>query len=222
MEFLNTGISFLTDKTRNISSKAIFIILAIAFLVMLDNTLSFTYFYNVSQKNSQIIQISEILKDSTLSDYEIKKLLNLRRDIIEHATIKDKAYGYLTNLNFESSKEAISEDAKVINMTRNQTMHFLTSSWWLIFILVVGFITHIYEMLFKRTDVTGSSLGLLAGSIAFYLFALLLSKMLSYIPLINGDPLYNYVLNIILSGLIPLMFMLASKKKNKKLSPTTE
>ena len=107
-------IHFLTDKTRDLSSKALFIVFGIILLIFLDNTFSFSYYYNTSQKVTQIKEINEGIKDTTLSVSEKKKLIKLRSDIIEHKTLKDKAYDYLTNLNFETSDEENPETIKTV------------------------------------------------------------------------------------------------------------
>ena len=105
-------IHFLTDKSRSLSSKAAVIILTLLFLVVLDNTFSFSYYYNTSEKVTQLNEIRTILKDTSLSRLERDKLIKLRTNILDHKTFKDKSYDYLTNLNFESSTVISKEEPK--------------------------------------------------------------------------------------------------------------
>ncbi len=211
-------IHFLTDKTRNLSSKALFIVFGFILLIFLDNTFSFSYYYNTSQKVTQIKEINEGLKDTTLSVSEKKKLIKLRNDIIEHKTLKDKAYDYLTNLNFETSDEETTETIKTAEKEteRNYKIHFITSAWWLVLSFGIIAIALPFVLLTERKDIFTTLLGFIFMGGFAYLIALLLSKVFSFIPLIDNNPIYNYILNAILSGLILLIMILAGKNKNKK------
>ncbi|WP_417238631.1 hypothetical protein [Bizionia sp.] len=208
-------IHFLTDKTRNLSSKAVFIVFALLLLVFLDNTFSFSYYYNTSQKVTQIRQISEGLKDRTLSKSEKKKLLKLRTDILEHKTLKDITYDYLTNLNFETSDQIPTEIIET-ESKRNSTIHLLTSAWWILIPLGIVGIALPFALLIERKDIFTTLFGFVFLGGFGYLISLLLSKALSFIPLINNNPIYNYVLNFILSGILLFFFIIIGKKSNKK------
>ena len=208
-------IHFLTDKTRNLSSKALFIVFGFILLIFLDNTFSFSYYYNTSQKVTQIKEINEGLKDSTFSISEKKKLLKLRNDIIEHKTLKDKAYDYLTNLNFEISDQETSETIETVELEakRNSRIHFITSAWWLVLSFGIFAIAIPFVLLTERKDVFTTLVGFIFMGGFAYLIALLLSKVFSFIPLIDNNPMYNYILNVILSGILLLIMLLAGKKK---------
>ena len=204
-------IHFLTDKTRNLSSKALFIVFGLILLIVLDNTFSFSYYYNTSQKVTQIKEINEGLKDSTFSDSEKKKLLKLRNNIIEHKTLKDKTYDYLTNLNFETSDEETRETAE-LEAKRNPRIHFITSAWWLVLSFGIFAIVLPFVLLTDRKDFLTTILGFAIMGGFGYLIALLMSKTLSFIPLIDNNPIYNYILNVILSGIVLLILLIAGKK----------
>ena len=208
-------IHFLTDKTRNLSSKALFIVFGFILLIFLDNTFSFSYYYNTSQKVTQIKEINEGLKDSTFSMSEKKKLLKLRTDIIEHKTLKDKAYDYLTNLNFETSDEEVTETVETVELEakRNSRIHFITSAWWLVLLFGIILFALPFVLLTERKDIFTTLLAFIFMGGFAYLIALLLSKVFSFIPLIDNNPMYNYILNVILSGIILLIMVLAGKKK---------
>ncbi|WP_218841546.1 hypothetical protein [Winogradskyella undariae] len=216
-------IHFLTDKTRNLSSKALFIVFGVLLLIVLDNTFSFSYYYNTSQKVSQIKEINEGLKDSTFSVSEKKKLLKLRNDIIEHKTLKDKTYDYLTNLNFETPDEITTETVEKVELEdkRNPRIHFITSAWWLVLSFGIIAIVLPFVLLTERKDFFTTLLGFAFMGGFAYLIALLLSKTFSFIPLIDNNPIYNYILNVILSGIVLLILLLIGKKNNKKTTANT-
>lgn len=217
MDF-SSALHFLFDRTRNLASKAIFIFLAALILFIFDNTFSFSYYYNTSQKISQIRDIKESLSDPTLNELEKQKLIQLRNAIIEHRTFKDLTYDYLTNLHFDTSNQT-SEETKFIKL-RNPTIHLLTSAWWIIIPLVIFGIALPFLLLSEKKQIFVTFLGYTFICTFGYLVSLVLSKVLSFIPLINNTPLYNYILNFIISGIILLIIIAIIKKVNKNSSPS--
>lgn len=213
-------IHFLTDSSRNISSKAIFIFFTFLLLLLLDNTFSFSYYYNTSQKVTQVKAIADGLKDSTLSELEKKELMKLRAQILNHMTFKDIGYNYLSNLNFES--ESVTQIAdEPIDKVRNPTIHLLTSAWWILITLGILSIALPFVLLIERKDVLSTIFGfIIIGSLG-YLVSLVLSKLFSYIPLIDGNPLYNYVLNFSISGLLLWVLILIGSKSNGENIPSS-
>lgn len=216
---VSSVVHLLTDKTRSFSSKAIFVVVAFLVIIFLDNTFSFSYYYNTSQKVSHIKSIGEGLNDPTLSNLEKQKLIQLRNEILNHRTFKDVAYNYLTNLNFESQVEETNK-LKTASEFRDPKIHFLTSSWWIVLSLVILGITLPFVLLLERKDVFNTTLGFIVVCGVGYLVALVLSKTMSFIPLINGNPINNYVLNSVLSGILFFIFIMIGRRQKDKAAPT--
>lgn len=210
-------IHFLTDKTRNLSSKALFVVFIMLLLIFLDNTFSFSYYYNTSQKIVQIKGINEILEDTTLSETEKNKLLEFKSEIFEHKTFKDIIYDYLTNLNFEITESKSIETIKSNSeKKRNTTIHLLTSAWWILIPLCILLVVLPFVLLIERKDTLETILGFVLICGFGYVISLLLSKALSFIPLMNNEPIYNYVLNFIVSGILLIFIIIIGKNKNEK------
>jgi hypothetical protein len=205
---------FLTDKSRKISTKAIVIVLSLLLLAIIDNTFSFSYFYNTSNKVNQLQKISEILKDKTLDKTENEKILLLRKDILTHQTYKDKIYNYLTNLDFDTTKKIDEAESNQIGQ-RNEYIHLLTSAWWLLLPIGLLILLYPYIIISERKQILNTTIGLIFLTGLSYLVSLLLSKIFSFIPLIDNNPIYNYILNFILSGLILLIITLMGNKVKK-------
>jgi hypothetical protein len=186
-------------------------------MVMADNLFSFSYYYNNSQKISQAKELTEILKEQSLTKYEKEKLLKLRRDIIEHSTWKDHAWSFFTSISF--SKDAKSTTTKG-NTTksiieRSYNWHFVTSSWILILMMIFTPIA----LLFDKTTPSsvGENLWILFITEPMYLgFAWLLAKAFSYIPVIYGNPIFNYILNALICAAISLIIFLYIKYESDK------
>jgi hypothetical protein len=205
---------FLTDKSRKISTKAIVIVLSLLLLAIIDNTFSFSYFYNTSNKVNQLQKISEILKDKTLDKTENEKILLLRKDILTHQTYKDKIYNYLTNLDFDTTEKIDEAESNQIGQ-RNEYIHLLTSAWWLLLPIGLLILLYPYIIISERKQILNTTIGLIFLTGLSYLVSLLLSKIFSFIPLIDNNPIYNYILNFILSGLILLIITLMGNKVKK-------
>ena len=129
----------------------------------------------------------------------------------------------MTNLNFETSDEENPETIKTVEKEaeRNSKIHFITSAWWLILLFAIIAIILPFVLLTERKDIFTTLLGFIFLVGFAYLIALLLSKVFSFIPLIDNNPMYNYVLNVVLSGIILFIILLAVKKKNKKTTANT-
>ena len=196
---------FLTDKSRKISTKAIVIVLSLLLLAIIDNTFSFSYFYNTSNKVNQLQKISEILKDKTLDKTENEKILLLRKDILTHQTYKDKIYNYLTNLDFDTTEKIDEAESNQIGQ-RNEYIHLLTSAWWLLLPIGLLILLYPYIIISERKQILNTTIGLIFLTGLSYLVSLLLSKIFSFIPLIDNNPIYNYILNFIFSKKIYVIF----------------
>ena len=213
MDF-STILNFLTDKTRKISTKALAVIMSLVLLIIIDNTFSFSYFHNTSEKVNQLTTISEILKDTTLVKSEKEEFLILRKDILRHRTFKDKIYNYLTNFNFETNEiEQVNKPKKTIK--RNEYIHLLTSAWWILLPLGLIVILFPFIILTERKQILNTTLGMVFIVGIGYLVSLLFSKLFSFIPLIDNNPIYNYILNFILSGIILGITTIMGKKVDK-------
>lgn len=207
MDLLNSIFHFFTDKTKKLPHKVIIFLLALVFISLLDNFLSFTFSYNNGNKIEQVEGINKILNDSTLTMSEKNKLLILRKNIINHKTLKDKTYDFLTSIEFNNDKNinkvnhekqkeiVIQEPIKKQSETRNYLWHFVSSSWPFL-LLMIAF--PIIGFLDNKTSFW-QAIGIIIIIEPFlYGFCWVYAKVFSFIPIIFDNPIYNYVLNTIL------------------------
>lgn len=212
MELLNSIFQFFTDKTKGLSHKAILILASILIIVIIDNTLSFSYYYNTQKKIEQIDGLNRILSDTTLTNFEKEKLESLRSKLILRMTWKDKTWKLLSEIEFKSEKKSISGENtdKKPEVQRSYFWHFVSSGW--IFIIVALFMP-IVGLKDKSTSL-GAVIGILTVILPmFFGIAWIYAKIFSYIPVIRGNPIYNYVLNALLCFLTLLIFGLFLPKK---------
>lgn len=216
MELLNSIFNFFTDKSQNLSRKALLIIGGIALLIIIDNTLSFSYYYNTEKRIEQIQGINKIINDTTITKAERLKLKNLRSELIIRNTWKDKTYKLLSEIDFQSeseTEEIIATPSEEPEVNRSYLWHFISSGW--VFIFVMIFIPFV-GLADKKTSI-GNTLGILLFIEPLFLgLAWVFAKGFSFIPVIYGNPIYNYILNFVLSfGVLFLMTKLGSNKTKK-------
>jgi len=215
LEFFNSLLHFFTDKSRGLSHKAVLSIFVLVLIVFIDNTLSFSYYYNTSNKIEQISELNKLLENSTLKLSEERKLQNLRSQIIDRKTWKDRSWDFISQMNFssesENSTEYSFEKSKEIIQERSYWWHFGTSSWvWIILILMMPIV-----FIIDKSNSFVQTIGILLLIEPLLIgFAWIFAKVFSFIPILFGNPNYNYVLNAILCFGIFGLFSLFGKKKN--------
>ena len=208
----------ITDSEKTFIKKFYIYFLIACSLYVADNLIGFSYYQSISSKLEKTKEINLILKDSSiLSKDELTKLKLLRSDILNHRTLKDNVYSFFSNISFKSSKNPITTkpiETKPI-IERDLDIHFLTSSSFILLIMLIMFFAGLAD---KNAPFLQRLSVIFVVELILYPFAFLFSKILFLIPIINQTPLINYVLNVILSFLIPaLIFYIPSKieKKNK-------
>lgn len=225
MELFNSIFQFFTDNTKKFSHKTILVLFSIFIIIILDNVLSFSYYYNNEKKISQIQSINSIVKDTTINDKERKMLFTLRDKIILHKTWKDNVWDFFTSIEFKNDvKPSLNviekkKDIAIIKepnkVERNYYLHFITSSWFfLLVILIVPFV----GFSDKNTSFLTALMIILFFVIPLFLFlGWIFAKIFSFIPIILNNPINNYILNFILSFLLIILFgFLISRTNNSK------
>ncbi|MDY3362396.1 hypothetical protein PG623_00130 [Riemerella anatipestifer] len=223
-ELINTIFIFFTDKTKKITHKTFLILTVIIGLIFLDNTLSFTFTFNNKNKLEQVEKLNSILKDSTLSKQEIAKLGLLRTNIIEHKTWKDNIYEKLLSLDFKSTEDGnkpiVKNDKHKVSIERNYWLHFISSSWiFTILMIIMPFIGLFSE---KNGSISAFIVVILMIEPLFFGMSWLFAKLFSYIPIIDNNPVWNYLLNTLLHLFIFMIigFLINRNEKKKKLQIT--
>jgi hypothetical protein len=224
MDLFDSIFKFFTDSNKKFSHKTILVLFSIFIIIVLDNVLSFSYYYNNEKKISQIESINNIVKDSSITIKEKNSLIFLRNNIISHKTWKDNIWDFFTTIEFKddlksstevnnSSKKDI-EIKKINNTVRNYYIHFITSSW--IFLLVI-LIFSIVGFSDKNTSFLTALMIILFFITPFSLFlGWIFAKIFSFIPIIQNNPIYNYILNFVLSFVIILIFGFLINRIKKK------
>jgi len=213
LELLDSIFKFFTDKTKGLSHKAIFVILTITALVVIDNTLSFSYFFNTQNKIEQIQGLNKILNDTTLTSNERKEIQIIRKDIIFRSTWKDKTFNFISQIEFKSepSDSTIKIDSEPV-FERSYFWHFITSGWAFIIVMILMPFVGLFS---ENTSIGNLISILIILEPILYGMAWIFAKLFSLIPVLFGDPTYNYLVNIVLSSALTFLITLSTKKSRK-------
>lgn len=228
MDLFNSIFYVFTDKSRNLPTKLTLGFSLLILVVVIDNILGFSYYYNNSQRISQTKELTQLLQDTTLAEKEKKHLSRLRSEIIEHKTWKDHTTIFFTSVYPPSNKKPpaventnVIEEPPIIDkasavkpvttkptIDRSYTWHFISSSWViLVFMAFIPFIAF-----FDKTVSLSVGLTIIIIFEPILLgLAWLMAKGFSYIPVLFGDPIFNYVLNALLCTAILSLFGLLGK-----------
>lgn len=196
------------------------ILFSLLIIIIIDNTLSFTYSYNNSSKIEQIEKLNSIVSHTTLSNTEIYNLKTLRTNIINHKTWKDQLYNKIIAIDFKSkdgNNPVVKDDKPQPKVERNYWIHFVTSSWLFTFIMIIIPFIGLFD---KKTPFLSTFIAVVfLIEPIFYGLSWLFAKGFSFIPVIDNNPNINYVINAILHLIIFLLIGLIIKKFEKKKRP---
>lgn len=226
MNALDSFINFLLDKERVISAKAAVIVFIILAVVLVDNTLGFTYYYNSGKKIEQIQSLNNIIKDTTTNiqtkDYAIRQ----RSEIIKKETFFSKAITFIQNLKFynnntnkniENINTAKSEQQipeKIELSTKNNFWFHISSGgvYYLLGILILILMPFIDN---KISLIQKVATGILGG-ITISFFGLLFFWICSLIPQISTKTwFWNYMINVFIQFSIIGIITFIGKRSQK-------
>ena len=214
MDFFASILNFLIDKEKKGSIKTLFIICILIILYFLNNTLGFTYHYNISRKLEEIQKVNEILKEPDLPISIKANLLVLRDNIINHQSWVDEFWDYAQKL---LTSETVSKNDVHETVSRNFIWQFISSS----FFVLIGMIAIPIYFIRKKTFKTFSGFFIILFILwaLMFFYAVIVALLLSLIPIIAGRPYINYIVNIILNLAVPILiglYMDWREKRKKK------
>jgi len=201
---INSVVKFLRDKSVSTKIKIIRVILIFITLLAVNNYLGFTYYYNLGQKVNLIEKIEKAKSSKELSLNHKKKLIELEEEVINRKNVFTQCNDYLSQQLF--SKKPIKQAPQ---KERSLLTHILTSSivWIILFLFVL--VAIFFD---KDENDSDTILGIVLVSFLLIGLAFVFQWALGYIPIIFGNPTYNYFLNAIIQlGFVILLIMLFNK-----------
>jgi hypothetical protein len=215
MSFFDNILNFITDSEKRLSARATVFIIAICTLLIVDNLIGFSYYYNKQRQLEQLKSITELLADTTLTNDTRAKLVTLQTQTFDRKNIIDYSSSFLKNISSTDNKQSqntTKTDAKII---RNNIWFLITSSG--LYILVTIFVVPVLLLTDRKTPF----LKLLASMIIFIL-VMFFTSWFNYwlfdklIPdKLFGSWTWNYIVNFVLQIGLILGLLFATNTMNK-------
>ena len=216
MTYIDHIFNFITDNTKRLSSRATVIILTLFCILLIDNIVGVSFYYNKQRQLDQLKSISLLLKDTTLTAYTRAKLISIERQTLDRKTIIGQSLSFLQNISWTSQ----THPNKIINNNANPIRNdiwFLISSSGL-YILVAILFLPIMLILDKKTPflrliatlLTFTVIILFTAWFNFWLFDKIIPDNLF------GSWTWNYIANFILQIGLVFAYLAVSKYKFEK------
>jgi len=224
---------FFNNETK-LSKRISWAIVLVGLTLLVDNVLSFSYYYNIEKKTTAIEKINSAIQDSTLNPREKVFLYDLRNEIIKRETIKEKAGKFLNESYYTLNAHLIENDEEGQNQLpynkdlneekyRSPTAQYISSAWFYLLLMIILPIT-----LFEKGNFINKLALIIVFEILLWGITHFLTFSFSYIPVILNTPIINYFLNAILCLLTALFigkfnnwYKAKFPKTHKKYTPKT-
>lgn len=202
---------FITDRSKRLSTRATVIILTIFCLVLVDNIIGFSHYYNNQRKLDQLKSISVLLDDPFLSIQTKSELLELEKQTFKRKNIIDYSIYLINNISW-SEKSKIEES---VSIKRNDIWFLISTSG--LYILVTIIVVPVLLLTDKKTPFSK-----LLASMIMFAIVMFFTSWFNYwlfdkiIPdRVFGNWTYNYIINFVLQiGLVIGLFF-ATNTMNK-------
>jgi hypothetical protein len=200
-------IKYFFDRQIRISSKAAFIVIGIALILILNDIFNFSSSYVINDKISQIKELNAIIKDSATDEKTKYYAINARQEIIENSNCINNSIDYFKNISWENKVEMINNpnDREVIeasqkeNIKLNVILQHLTSGGFFYILGIIFVFVIIFDKNQELLDKLGTSIFVL---IIFFLIGWFWSAIIGLIPIIDKNQIWiNYTVNLAAQGI---------------------
>ncbi len=222
MSALEPFLNFLFNDKKQLSHKAAVGFLVILSIIIVDNFLGFSYYYNNEKKIQQVESLNAIMKDSTVDNGVKNYAKELRFEIINRKNYFSIITEFFHNINTDNkNKNVISykpETPKTHQTIERNNIWFHITSGGLFYLIAILMI-----ILIPFTDISGSIIqkiasGLLSG-IIITAWGLLFYWICNFIPQISAHTwIWNYFVNIGIQIIVCTVLVIISQQSWKKKS----
>lgn len=226
IEGIKNIVELFLDKSKHWTLRAGVFISVIGVLFILDFTLDLSYNYYVSRKIENLEKIQILKKDYSAEALKLKKIQFLEEKIMSKKHYSEFIFPDFSfpDFPFSSLKNSTIAKTKDQNPTKIVTPKIKTnkpnirSYFWMLlssnYFFVIVFVVMIFLPLTGKEQRTLKSIsGWFAGLVVFSFIIIFVTWISFRIPLINNEPIYNYILNFIIHT---IFIVLIAKNNNNK------
>lgn len=220
MTFYEHILSFITDGTKRLSTRATVVILTLTCILLLDNIFGVSFYFNKQRQLDQLKSITTLRKDTTLTADTRAKLFELERQTLDRKTIIDYSLSFFQNISWTSSKTS----QNTTNNNANPNPVPIRNDFWFLisasglYILVTIFVVPVLLLTDKKTPF----LKLIASMIVFIIVMFFTSWFNFWLfdkiipDQVFGSWTWNYVINFAIQIGLILGLTFATKTMNKQ------
>lgn len=213
MSFYENIFGFITDRSKRLSTRATVIILTIFCLVLVDNIIGFSHYYNKQRQLDQLKSISVLLNDTLLSQETKNELIELEKQTFKRKNIIDYSASFISNISWTNKTSTITKNN---NTDERNEIWFLISASGL-YILVTILVIPVLLLTDKKTPFFK-----LLASMIMFVIVMFFTCWFNYwlfnkiIPdRVFGSWTWNYVINFILQIGLVIGLLFATNTMNK-------
>ncbi len=133
MAFYENILGFLTDRTQRIPTRATIFVLSVFIIILADNIIGFSHYYNKTRQLDQLEKVTTLLKDSTLNPTVRKDLTVLQQESLNRKTFIDYCNDFLNKIVDSNPKKSVIRNG----VQRNEYWFIVSTSGIYIIITVL-------------------------------------------------------------------------------------
>lgn len=196
-------IEFIQDKTKHWTIKTAMFVTIFAILIIVDFISKFTYNYHISSKLDDLEKVTTLKERYDADSINLFKILQIEKKIFERKHYSE----YFFNFNlkeqklpsesvFKNNNEPVTVIKQIKKISRPSYFWMLVSSN-LLFIILFPFI--LFMPLYGSEKISMRVLtNWFATLTVFSIIIIIVTWLAMQIPVINGKPIYNYLINFLI------------------------
>lgn len=204
---------FITDRSKHLSTRATAVILTIFSLVLVDNIIGFSHYYNNQRQLDQLKSISILLRDTQISEDTKKELIQLEKQTFKRKNILDYSISFVKDFSWTNKTSTKTESN---SQSERSDIWFLFSASGL-YILVTIFVVPVLLLTDKKTPFFK-----LLASVIMFVVVMFFTCWFNYwffdkiIPdRVFGSWTWNYIINFVLQIGLVIGLIFATNTMNK-------
>jgi hypothetical protein len=218
MNWVDTLTKFLLDENRRLPFKVAIVVSIFVGIILIDNVLGFSYYYNTEKKIEQVEKLNSLLNDSLTDKASKTFALKLRKEVMENENWIKQSFSLFTNILEQNKSQELNpqiSNNNEIRLEKNNFWFTLSSSGSLYLALVVAIPLIIFTD--KKTSIIQRLSTSLLVFLIFIMLALFFNWICSFIPQISNTTwLWNYILNSMIQMIQIFFIWIIVKTGNTK------
>jgi hypothetical protein len=216
VEFFKHIYDLVFDKTKSWGVKTAATISIIGFLFLADLLFNFTYNIFINNKINQLEKIQTLKNSYKTDSLSLAKILLIEKKVLNGEHYADLIFRNLSNFTFKfdvkKGKEVQKPKVEIIEKPIRSIFWMALSSNYF-FALILPFLLFI-PLFGKGARHLNALLGWFSTLIMIGVVGSITTWISYQIPLILGNPIYNYVLNFFIHSIFWVIVFKLSKKSN--------